>query len=175
MELILVRHGEAGTADLKRFPNDALRPLTDKGRKQFKRAALGLAALDLSEARIFASPALRARATAEILAKACGQDPAAIILLRELAMETDPVKSLPGLNLALTVARGKKSTPEHPIVLVGHEPWLGEFASLLIFGKRGGGLKLAKGGACKLEADRLTPGRGRLLWWMGPDQLRTLA
>ena len=65
------------------------------------------------------------------------------------------------------------------IALVGHEPWLGEFLSLLIAegpeGKARAHIEFAKGGAALVDAPKLAKGQGRLLWLMTQDQLSALA
>jgi len=72
MDLLLVRHGLAGKADPSLWPDDDLRPLTAKGRKAFKAAAKGLKRAGPLPSLILASPALRTRETAALLAKALG-------------------------------------------------------------------------------------------------------
>src|SRR5215467_9906384 len=68
MNIYIVRHAIA--EDLPRSgPGDAMRALTAEGRKKMKEAAAGFAQLDPVIDRIFTSPLVRARQTAEIIAK----------------------------------------------------------------------------------------------------------
>src|SRR4051812_9381486 len=70
MKLVIVRHADAGDADefaKKTGKPDALRPLTDKGRKQTKDIADGLRSLVPSCDLIASSPYTRAQEPAEIL------------------------------------------------------------------------------------------------------------
>lgn len=173
MEIFLIRHGLAGKADAGKYPDDDLRPLTPKGRKAFKHAAKGFAALGAEPKLILASPALRARKTAELLARELGLGPKAVRDLPELHHAIPPAKSL-----------GKLARMRLPksIVLVGHEPWLSEFLSLLICGKAQSHpgkpmaqVEMGKGGACLVVAPAWKPGLGRLSWLLTQDQLAALA
>src|SRR5207244_9237366 len=67
MRLILFRHGQAGDADPAKWPDDGLRPLTERGSRRTREAALGLARLVPSIQRIVSSPLERAIQTAAIL------------------------------------------------------------------------------------------------------------
>jgi phosphohistidine phosphatase len=168
MEILLIRHGLAGKADPEAFPDDDLRPLTPKGVKAFKRAAKGLRRLDLEPARIVTSPAVRTRRTAELFADGIGFDRKRIEDMRELHHAIAPAKALAAL------ARGFRKRPPRCMALVGHEPWLGEFLSLLVAGDTRAGFEFDKGGACLIEAPSLAKGKGRLLWLMTQDQLASL-
>jgi phosphohistidine phosphatase len=171
MDLLLVRHGLAGKADASVWPDDDLRPLTAKGRKAFKAAAKGLKkGLKSEGARptlILTSPALRTRETAAILAKALGLPGRALKDWDALHHARSPEKALSLL--------GRQKLPKGA-ALVGHEPWLGEFLSLLICGRTDAGLEFAKGGAARVEipADGRAKGRGRLHWLLTQDQLAAI-
>lgn len=64
-----MRHGEAGEAR-----TDPERPLTPRGRAQAKASATGLKALGVAVPRIWCSPYVRARQTAEIVGAVLGVD-----------------------------------------------------------------------------------------------------
>src|SRR5262249_23083469 len=70
MNLYLLRHGLAAELGTHGLPRDAERPLTEKGERKLWRIAEGIGALELSFDLILSSPYLRARQTAEIIAKA---------------------------------------------------------------------------------------------------------
>jgi phosphohistidine phosphatase len=168
MDLLLVRHGLAGKADPRAWPDDDERPLTEKGRKAFKAAAKGLRAQGPRPALILASPCLRTRETAAILAKAMGLKRGALRNWDALHHARAPEKAIAGL--------GRQGLPASA-ALVGHEPWLGEFLSLLIAGQSDAGLVFAKGGAARVEipdGGSRARGRGRLLWLLTQDQLAAL-
>lgn len=169
MDLLLVRHGLAGKADPGTWPDDDERPLTEKGRKAFRAAAKGLRSQGPKPTLILASPALRARQTASILAKAFGLGDGAVRNWDALHHARDPEAALAGL--------GRLRLPRSA-ALVGHEPWLGEFLSLLIAGAAGAGLPFAKGGAARVEipdGGKRAKGRGRLRWLLTQDQSAALA
>jgi phosphohistidine phosphatase len=169
MDLLLVRHGLAGKADPEAWPDDDERPLTGKGRKTFQAAAKGLRSQGPKPALILCSPALRTRQTAALLAKAFGLKDGAVRNWDALHHARDPEKALAGL--------GRLRLPPSA-ALVGHDPWLGEFLSLLIAGENGAGLRFAKGGAARAEipdGGTRARGRGRLLWLLTQDQLAALA
>ena len=67
-----MRHGEAGEADSRRWPDDRQRPLTDAGRREHARVAEALRRMGVRFDRLLSSPLVRARETAEITARAYG-------------------------------------------------------------------------------------------------------
>lgn len=167
MRILLVRHGPAGKADPEAYPDDDLRPLTPKGRKAFKKAAKGLRAQAVDPGIILTSPVLRARQTAESLAGALGLEEKAIREMPELHHAAPPAKAL---------ARLARMRLPRAVALVGHEPWLGEFLSLLIAGGAGSArVEFDKGGAALVQADSPAKGGGVLVWLMTREQLASLA
>lgn len=164
MECILFRHGIAvERADWDGEEN--LRPLTPKGAEKTREAAAGLLRLELEPGYLWTSPLARAFDTAKIIRQ---------MLCPRIELHVHEVllpEASPGKLLALLASLPLDST----VICVGHEPHLGEIASLLLFGKPVTGLSFKKAGACCLRF-RETPkaGRGELRWWMGPSQLRSL-
>lgn len=123
MELILWRHAEAadGGADLER-------PLTAHGRRQAKQMAQWLAPRLPKDLRILVSPARRAEETA-----------------RALARSFDIVDAIaPGADAQDLIRAAGWPDAKHPALLVGHQPTLGEAASLLL-GGREASWRFAKG------------------------------
>ena len=163
MRLILFRHGLAEDRDPARWPDDASRPLTERGVRRTRRAARGLARLEPEVACIFSSPAARAHATAKLLAEelpAAGEP----VLLDALGPDA-PWRS--------TVSLIHSEPPHRTIVIVGHEPALGMVAGALLCGEPRA-LALKKAGACAIEWSAPTLGGGRLCWWLGPRPLGEL-
>lgn len=133
MDLILWRHAEAEPGE-----DDAARPLTSKGVRQAKRMGAWLDQHLPDGCRILSSPAVRCVDTAEHL----------------------------GRKFKTHAALGKDSTAEEiigasnwlesrdPVLIVGHQPLLGEVATLLLFGNKKE-FELRKGSAlwicCKPE------------------------
>src|SRR5262245_5019015 len=68
-QLLLVRHAIAAERGAE-WPDDRQRPLTAKGAARFKESVKGLMWLAEGLDHVFASPLVRARQTADILAKA---------------------------------------------------------------------------------------------------------
>ncbi|MDR2876235.1 MAG: histidine phosphatase family protein [Methylobacillus sp.] len=111
MELILWRHAEAEDT----YP-DMERALTEKGRHQAKRMAAWLKPRLPQNTRILVSPARRTQQTAEAL----GLD---FNTLDALAPDTSPE--------AILAAAGWPQG-EGAALIVGHQPTLGEIASIVL-------------------------------------------
>ncbi|VVE56166.1 SixA phosphatase family protein [Pandoraea anhela] len=122
MNLILWRHADAenlpATLALS-AQADLARELTDRGRKQAEKAAQWLRARLPDDALILSSPAIRAVQTAQALTPTPR-------IVRDLA---------PGANaMALLGAIDWPGTAQ-TVVLVGHQPALGQLVALLISGQ----------------------------------------
>lgn len=113
MELILWRHAEA----VDSVP-DSTRPLTDKGRRQAERMAQFLSERLPAHTRILVSPAVRAQQTAAALSKH-------FITAPNIDVHSSPQKAI--ATAGWPMAGGA-------VLLVGHQPWLGELAALLMTG-----------------------------------------
>jgi phosphohistidine phosphatase len=113
----LVRHGEA-----KSEVEDQRRPLTEFGRSQVEKTGRAAVARGVRAAEIWHSDKLRARQTAEILA-------------RFLAAQ-DSLREIEGLapNEDPTIAQVEIKGAPDPIMVVGHLPHLSRLASLLVSG-----------------------------------------
>lgn len=114
MELILWRHAEAADG----MPDDG-RQLTSKGRQQAKRMAEFLSSRLPHNTRILVSPALRTQQTATALSTKYITEPA-------IGVHATPQEVLAAADWPM--ANGAT-------LLVGHQPWLGEVAALLMTGK----------------------------------------
>lgn len=124
MELILWRHAEAAPGD-----PDAARPLTEYGRFQAELMARWLAPRLPRELRIVVSPARRTQETARALGR---------------SFETMDALA-PGIDAAgLLRCAGWPDAPR-PVLVVGHQPTLGEVAALLVDGRQAG-WRLGAGG-----------------------------
>ena len=151
MELILWRHAEAadGGADLER-------PLTAHGRRQAQQMAQWLEARLPKDLRILVSPARRAEETA-----------------RALGRPFEVVDAIaPGADAADLIKAAGWPDAKHPALLVGHQPTLGDAASLLL-GGREASWRFAKGAVWWLRSRER---RGRvetvLLLAIEPEMLR---
>jgi phosphohistidine phosphatase len=157
LDLWLVRHAPAEDA-----ADDDVRALSERGRKRFARAALGLDALALEFDQLWTSPLLRARQTAELLSEHARGEPRVV----------DALAAAPDGELLDALA----SCPGTCLALVGHEPWLSQLAAWLVFGSReaGAGLAFKKGGLAWLSGTP-RPGGMRLRAFLPPRVLRALA
>jgi phosphohistidine phosphatase len=164
MECILFRHGIAIESN-EWEGTEENRPLTDKGKKRTRQAAQGLTMLGCRLTHLFTSPFVRAYDTARLVRTAVC--PTLKLETREeLAVGTKPEQLVAFL----------RTFPSNAVVLcVGHEPLLGEVASLLLCGKVLSNLPLKKAGAASLELmNGVKPGQARLRWWLQPGQLRAI-
>ena len=113
MELILWRHAEAEDGS----PDDA-RPLTAKGEKQAAKMATFLRATLPHDTRVLVSPAKRARQTAHAFTNHFTTEPA-------IGPGAPPEAILKAANWP---------DGEGSVLIVGHQPTLGETAALLMAG-----------------------------------------
>ena len=167
MNLYLLRHGIAAEPGMAGFQPDAERPLTPKGENRLRTAAKAMAKLDLSFDLILSSPFLRAKQTAEIIARN-------FKLRKKLAFSDDLT---PTGNPRLLIQELNRFRPEpENVLLVGHEPYLGKLIALLAAGNTSLELDFKKGGLCKLEADFLLYGRcAKLVWLLTPRQMELMS
>ena len=161
--LYLIRHAIAAERG-EEWPDDAKRPLTERGIARFKDGVHRLKRLDVAIDEIFTSPLVRAKQTAELLAAGIEGKPS-VKILEALA---------PGHTATATMAQLAKAAKRRRIALVGHEPDLGELAAHLIGATRA--LPLKKGGICRIDVESLTSKRaGALIWFVTPKVLRHLS
>jgi phosphohistidine phosphatase len=115
MRVLLVRHGDAEPALPGR--GDSIRPLSPRGRREVELVAERLRAHEEHPTVVLASPLLRAAETAEIIARILD---APLETLDDLSTSGDPRE----------VQRKVAQRPEETVVLVGHEPNMGELWAL---------------------------------------------
>jgi phosphohistidine phosphatase len=142
MDLFILRHGIAEERDPQRYPDDGRRPLTADGKRKLKKISLFLKKTGYGFDLVLTSPLARARQTAEIAASVLGIESR----LREtphLAPSGDPRR------LVAEIASSRRQS----VLLVGHEPYLSGFISVLLSGRQGLGINLKKGGFCHLSAE----------------------
>jgi len=150
MELSFFRHGEAEPAAAG--GTDEARELTARGRQESRSTAEALVRAGLRPEAIYTSPLVRARQTGEILGEVFGLHPQADERLR--------CGAALGAVQALAAARGLAR-----IIFVGHEPDL----STIVHQLTGGRVKMRTSCCARVDADRVEPGLGILLWLLVPD------
>jgi phosphohistidine phosphatase len=155
-----MRHAEAADRDAKRYPDDSLRPLVRKGARTQRSVSKRLRKHKLIPDRVFSSPWKRAWQTARILVEETG--------LPKKARVTCPALAGPPDLAALSAAIGLQP-PDGTIALVGHDPWIGELAALLLTGQ-GEGLRsdFAKSGVMGIDVDGFAAGAGTLRFFLRP-------
>lgn len=116
MDLILWRHAEA--FDAEPGQSDMQRALTPKGQKQARRMADWLTSQLPEGCKILVSPALRTVQTAEALKRKYK-------LVADLAPGAGPEEVLKAANWPYA---------REPVLIVGHQPTLGQVAALLMSG-----------------------------------------
>jgi phosphohistidine phosphatase len=156
MQLFVVRHAVAVPRSGK--IDEAARPLTEQGRRQWRRAVRGFERLGVGLDRVYHSPWLRAVETADMLVGRIGGEQVA----------TDRLAEAPAPAL-LRELKGERAA------VVGHQPWLGELVGLLALGRADSGawLELGKGGIAWLEGEP-RPGKMVLRALLPPKVLRGL-
>jgi phosphohistidine phosphatase len=158
----LVRHGIA--EESSSTGKDADRRLTEPGLRKMRRAALGLKRLGVAPDTILSSPLRRAQETAAALSS---------VLLPETAIEILPPLA-PGHTPAEVVRALGARHGLRRLMLVGHQPDLGELASHLLTGSSSlVPLPFKKGAVAAIGIASLPPqSAGTLEWFATPRQLR---
>jgi phosphohistidine phosphatase len=155
MKLFIIRHAWAEAPGDPTWPTDAERPLTKKGRDRFARMAAILVARGMGPQIIATSPLVRCVETAEILARAVGQQ-AQVLVCQDLR----PGGDVDGLLRWTDAQRGQHDQ----IAWVGHAPDVEHLAAAMI-GPGGGQIHFAKGAVAALEfEDAIRPAAGELRW-----------
>jgi phosphohistidine phosphatase len=167
MRLYIVRHAIAAPHGTPGISDDD-RLLTEDGIKKMRQAAAGLRSLDYIPELILSSPLPRALQTAEILIDTFGQKRTRLEILEALA----PAGSREELYLAIASHEKKLES----LMLVGHQPSLGEIAGEIIWGTAEHFLDLKKGGACLIELEHSgVPPAGTLISLLTPSVLRKIS
>jgi phosphohistidine phosphatase len=164
MDLLIVRHAIAFDRDPHRWHDDADRPLSPAGIRRARKAAAGLKKLTPRPQRLFSSPLLRAKQTAQILTQLAGW-PAA-----EEMPELSPGE--PALAVLDLLSRDRSKLT----AVVGHQPELGHLLGACLLG--GGGalpIEMKKNAvACVSFSGRPRAGHAALSWLATPKMLRAL-
>ncbi len=165
MLIYLMRHGIA-TPRGELGIDDASRALTPEGIEKVRRIGQALRRLKVEIDEVWTSPLLRAHQTAEIAASAF-----------ELAHSMQIVRDLePGGDLQALIDQLRKSSGLLGVLLVGHEPDMGELASKLICGRQDASIRFKKGGVACIEMDeKAAAGNGELQWLLTPKQMCLIA
>jgi phosphohistidine phosphatase len=156
MKLYILRHGDAVEHGDPRYKEND-RPLTPKGIQRTKLLAHALRQMEISFDAIFSSPLARARETAEIVARG--------LQLDKKLEGTDALLPSGGMDTLVGQINAKHPIPES-VLLVGHEPYLSGFVSLLCIGGPGLPIEFKKGALCRLQVELLSCAKCAMLDWL---------
>jgi phosphohistidine phosphatase len=159
MRLLVIRHAVAVPRGTPGIEDDA-RPLTRQGVERFRQVARGLARFVARPDVLLTSPRLRARATADLAARAW----------RRVTPTLEPALAADDAAPALDALA--KWPADATVALVGHEPQLSGLLAALVGGADPDRLALPKGGAALVETDGLPVEGARLVWFLPPRLLR---
>jgi len=163
MDLLVLRHGEAGKRSPQ--PGDSKRTLTAEGRQEIIDLSNGLKSLEVKLDYILTSPLLRAKNTAEIVAKS--------FKYKGKIEELDSLKP-EGSRLEFYSALSKLKQ-DSVVLVVGHEPYLSEMIGEAISGSDCR-INLKKAGLARIRVLSTLPKlKGDLRWLITPKLLKKLA
>lgn len=164
IKLYLIRHGIA--VDRENYANDEERPLTSKGRKRTTQVAKQLRDRGLHFDPILTSPLVRARETAAILQE---------VGLGEQLKEFPSLAPEGDINTWVNWLDQwrQNRNRESCLALVGHQPDLGNWAELLVWGEVQEKLVLKKAGVIglNLKETGVPLGRSELFLLISPKWL----
>ncbi|MDE1875990.1 MAG: phosphohistidine phosphatase SixA [Thaumarchaeota archaeon] len=162
MDLFILRHGEAGRHSLS--PGDSKRPLTSEGRQEIADLSNGLQSLKIKLDCIFTSPLLRAKQTAEVVAKS--------LKYNGKIEELDSLKP-EGSRLEFYASLSKLKR-DSVVLVVGHEPYLSEMMGEAI-SQSGCRINLKKAGLARIKVISTLPKiKGELRWLLTPKHLKKI-
>jgi phosphohistidine phosphatase len=162
MKVVLIRHAAAVPRGTPGVLDDE-RPLTTSGKVKFRAAARGLSRIMPRPNVLLTSPLPRAQETAEIAAHA----------FKHIEPGVEPAladQSVDGIVAAL-----KNHPQDATVALVGHEPVLGALLARMLGAGQAEHLAFKKGGAALVDLPDGPATPGRLVWFLDPRVLRTLA
>ncbi len=165
-EFYIMRHGIAVMRGATAFIDDTKRPLTPEGKQKMRAIATGLVRMGFDLDWIVSSPLVRAVETAEIIGELLSSKP-----------PLDFCDALrPGGSGEALIAFLAKRPKCRRVLVVGHEPDLGELAARLMGAGRNANMPFKKGGCCLITFNEFPPkSPGRLVWWLTPRIMRKLA
>ena len=148
MRLYFVRHGIA--EDLA--ASDFARELTKRGRRRVATSAKVMKRLGIKPSRIFSSPRLRSRQTAEIIAEALG-----------IGVTISEAVNF-GFDRADVRRLTKNLSADDEVMFVGHNPDM----SLLVSEITGVDASMKKGGLARVDVIGRAVDEGELVWLIAP-------
>jgi phosphohistidine phosphatase len=166
MKIYLIRHSNAVDLGTPGYDDDSQRPLTEKGRDKMNGIASALRKLKVEPNLIVSSPYVRARQTAEILAK--------VLKFKKGLSFSEALIPMGNPEDMIGEINEKYSVDE--LVLVSHEPCISNLVATLIAGSPDISINVKNGGVCCLSADDLHLERRAVMeWLLTPKMLSELS
>jgi phosphohistidine phosphatase len=163
MIVYFLRHASAGEPKKNDPAKDERRPLDEEGIGQCRQVGRALAAMDVQVDAIITSPLKRAAQTASLVGNELGFDGK---MQKDDALRPDADFSAFRRLLA-------QNAKHDAFMVVGHNPTLSEFASLLMSdGRCDTAIDLKKGAVAKVDLS--DHGRGALAWCLTPKAVRAI-
>ena len=125
MKLYILRHADARIADAEKFPNDMLRPLTEKRQGEDQTGGRAPKYSQIKPDLILTSPALRTMDTAKGMQKRLG-------IAKDKLVPIDAL--LPEGTRSQLISEINESYKVDALMIVGHEPNLSMLISHLVSG-----------------------------------------
>jgi phosphohistidine phosphatase len=164
LNLYVTRHCEAAPLG-GAVQRDADRPLTAGGEDDARLIAGALAALEGSFGLILSSPLERALQTSKIIAS----------LLPGTPPVTTSGNLAPGFRPKTLLAELAQASSVKGVIIVGHQPDLGELITLLVADGSSAGIVFPPGAAAKITFDPAPGGHeSGLHWLLTPETVRRL-
>lgn len=162
MEIYLIRHGIAQEREIG-IP-DETRSLTDKGRDKTRRVAQRLYDLGIRFDIVLTSPLVRSQQTAKILHEC---------KLSRTITESAHLAPSGSINNWLNWLNKQQYPQPTQLALVGHQPNLGQWAEILVWGEDRANLVLKKAGIIGLALPETESpiGQSQLFWLTPPKFL----
>jgi phosphohistidine phosphatase len=162
VNLYVLRHAEAagigGTVT-----RDVDRPLTAKGEQDAAMMGQALALLEPALSHVLTSPLVRAARTAELVTGA--------FRTRPIVRASDNVA--PGIRIKTVLEELAGLGSATSVLLVGHQPDMGNFISSLIAGDSGAAIAMAPCAVAKIVLQQsATNPDARLVWLLTPETVR---
>jgi phosphohistidine phosphatase len=162
MRIYLIRHGIAYEPGATQNGNDVERPLTNKGREKIHQVARALRALNVNPDVIISSPYVRARQTADIVARA-------LKYKKDRLKYSETLHPVGQPEAIISEIIAKYMVEE--LVLVGHKPCLCMFISTLAAGDLDLAIDMKYGSVCCLSADDFRMKRRATIEWLVTPKL----
>ncbi len=156
MRIYLIRHSNAVDPGTPGYEDDSQRPLTERGRDKMNKIASSLKKMKVKPDLIVSSPYVRARQTAEILAK--------VMKYKRNICFSDTLIPMGDAGELIGEVNEKYDVDE--LVLISHEPFISNLVGALTAGNPDIAVNIKNGGVCCLSADDLHMERTAVLEWL---------